>query len=299
MKEKDIENLVTKYPDEFFGDKKLGLSGQQVNIGKLFADIIFEDEEGNKIIVEIKRGILKRDAIGQLMEYYGEYKSSHKEDNIKLVLVANVIPTRIKTSMEYFGIETKEISMQKLKDVAEKHGYIFEESVSKEEIEGYRQQFDDIKSRKPKIWIFQANPDIYDIQNCLRDKDIIKDIDVWEVNQYENDIKKGDIGIIWMSGKEAGIYGVIEVVDNPETINDSNFISSKYWVDENRKNRETLRVKFIYKINLIDNPIMKEEIKKISELSNLSILKFSQGTNFLVKEEEWKIISELIEKRLS
>ncbi len=303
MKEKDIENLIAKYPDEFFEDKKLILVEQQANLGKFFADIIFKDEGGNKVIVEIKRGIPKRDAIGQLMEYYGEYKNSNKEDNVKLVLVGNVIPTRLKISMEYFGIQTKEIQMQKLKDVAERHGYIFEESVSKEEIEEYKQKLDGIKSeiqfRKPKMWIFQANPNVYDIQNCLRDEDIIKNVDVWEVNQYKGEIRKGDIGIIWMSGNEAGIYGVIEITDNPEIVNDSNFNSSKYWIQEERKNRETLRVKFIYKINLIDNPILKEELKKIPELSDLSILKFSQGTNFPITEDEWKIISELIEKKLN
>lgn len=303
MREKDIENLIAKYPNEFFEDKKLRLIGQQVNLGNFFADIIFEDEESNKLIVEIKRGIPKRDAIGQLMEYYGEYRHSNKEGNVKLILVGNVIPPRLTISMEYFGMQTKEISVSKVKSVAQKHNYTFKELIPKEEIEEYKQRVDNMKNnfilRKSKIWIFQANPYIFDIQNCLRDGNTTKNVDVWEVNQYENEIRKEDIGIIWMSGNEAGIYAVIEIVDNPEKMNDSNFNSSKYWIHEERKNRETLRVKFIYKINLIDNPIMKEELKKIPELINLSILKFSRGTNFPITEEEWKIISDLVQKRLN
>ncbi|MCD6134546.1 MAG: hypothetical protein J7J25_03390 [Candidatus Omnitrophica bacterium] len=53
MLEKDIENLIARYPEEFFPDEGFKLKGQQVQIGKLVADIVFIDRKGRGIIVEV------------------------------------------------------------------------------------------------------------------------------------------------------------------------------------------------------------------------------------------------------
>ena len=53
-------------------------------------------------------------------------------------------------------------------------------------------------------WIFQANPKDYLLQKALED-DEIGDIIHWRVRQHKNEIAKGDIGIVWLSGKDAGI----------------------------------------------------------------------------------------------
>lgn len=71
MLEKDIENLIARHPDEFFPNSGFTLIGQQIKLGKCYADILFKDKHNRKIIVEVKRGILSRDASGQVMEYYG------------------------------------------------------------------------------------------------------------------------------------------------------------------------------------------------------------------------------------
>ena len=69
MKEKDIENLLALYPDEFFPNSGFELKGQQVQLGRCRADIIFKDKYDRTIIIEVKRGILSRDASGQILEY--------------------------------------------------------------------------------------------------------------------------------------------------------------------------------------------------------------------------------------
>jgi RecB family endonuclease NucS len=60
-------------------------------------------------IVEIKRGILRRDALGQIIEYYGLLRQRETSKNIGLILVANVIPKEMtvfpseKLGMEFVG----------------------------------------------------------------------------------------------------------------------------------------------------------------------------------------------------
>lgn len=150
-------------------------------------------------------------------------------------------------------------------------------------------------SRKSNIWIFQANPKKYDILNALDDFNIEENH--WLVNQCGESIAKGDLCLIWMSGKEGGIYAVGEITSNPELLTDSE-AESKYWISEGDKERKRLRVKFVYKTKLVDNPLLRQEIQDVSELKNLSILKQPQGTNFPVTEKEWNIISELIQGKL-
>jgi RecB family endonuclease NucS len=92
MLEKEIENLIANYPNEFFPKENLKLISQQYPIEGKRIDILFEDNLKRKIIVEIKRDILTREASGQIAEYYGLLKS--KEQNIfyEMVLCANIIP---------------------------------------------------------------------------------------------------------------------------------------------------------------------------------------------------------------
>jgi len=308
MKEKDIEKLIAEHPKEFFLENNFKLKEQQMKLGPYYADIIFEDENGGNVIIEVKVGILTREklveSIGQIIDYYGILKEKEPDKPItQKIIIANFKrPERELLIAEKLGIQIVEISPSKIQSVAKKYNYRFSDSPSEEEIKAYRDKVKVIEksvaSRTSKVWLFQAKPEIYDIQKCLADKDIIQNEDVWEINKYRSEIKKGDGGVIWMSGKYAGIYGIIEIMSDPEYMKDSDYISSKYWVDEGHKDKIKWRVKFSYKINLINNPIMKIELKNIPELQNMAIFKFAQGTNFPITPEEWEILSNLIKKKL-
>ena len=51
MLEKDIENLIAKYPNEFFPKSGFKLIGQQVRLGNKYADIIFQNRFKRQVIV--------------------------------------------------------------------------------------------------------------------------------------------------------------------------------------------------------------------------------------------------------
>ena len=92
MREKDIENLVAQYPDDFFPKEQLKLISQQYVVeGKRF-DILFEDKHHRKVIVEIKLGILSREVSGQIVEYYGLLKSKFPCGQARLCNLAGVNP---------------------------------------------------------------------------------------------------------------------------------------------------------------------------------------------------------------
>ena len=57
------------------------------------------------------------------------------------------------------------------------------------------------------VWIFQSNPKIYDLRTELDDP-TCKEAN-WTVRQYKDKIKKGDIALHWISGKNRGIYAIV------------------------------------------------------------------------------------------
>jgi predicted RNA-binding protein with PUA-like domain len=297
--EKDIENLLARYPNEFVSGKELTLKDQQKRLGSFFADIIFEDKNGDLIIAEIKRGILVRDALGQAMQYYGLLRKREPDKEIRLMLVANVIPEVSKPFLsEKLGVEFVEIPISKIKGVALKYGYHFLDSVKPELVQTYQQSIQkmgvEAETGQRRVWIFQANPQRYDVLNALADEALVDD--VWEVSRYKSEIHAGHIGLVWMSGKESGIYAVFDITSEPQMMVDSEQ-SAKYWMDEKDKGQLRRRVKIRYRLRLINNPIFKEELKKMPELENMAVFKFTQATNYPVTNDEWQEILGMLKKR--
>jgi hypothetical protein len=299
MKEKDIENLIARYPQDFFPKGDFKLLGQQVRLGNCYADIIFTDKYDRKVIIEVKRGILSRDAAGQIIEYYGLLKLAEPDVIVELIVCANTIPHERKLFLENVGIECKELGLSLIQNVADKYNYKFlDESVQLDIAicagtnQKVRETDYNIDDSQANIWIFQANPDRYDILNILSDSKIQRY--TWQVNQYKDKIKKGDIALIWMSGKEAGIYALAEIVTNPSKMGDLPG-EEKYWVDDKDKGQKALKVELVNKILLINHPLFRDELKAIADLGQLHILRVAQGTNFPVSSAEWSVIKELID----
>ncbi len=72
--------------------------------------------------------------------------------------------------------------------------------------------------------------------------------------------------------------------------------TEKYWIDEKDKRKKKLRVTLRIVKSLLNRPVFRSELKKIKELENLRILNIWRGTNFPVKDSEWEIIKQLIDK---
>lgn len=141
------------------------------------------------------------------------------------------------------------------------------------------------------VWIFQSNPQKYDILNALSDIDIGNNIR-WMVNQHRKEIKTGHLGLVWMSGAEAGIYALARVESNPTEMEEYD-AEKKYWF-ESSEIKKAKRVEMTILRRMINKPIFRKELKGKKGLGNLSIIRQAQGTNFPVLNSEWRIISQFI-----
>lgn len=306
MLEKDIENLIANYPDEFFPGEGFKLINQQFTVEGRRIDILFEDKHGRQIIVEVKRGILSREASGQIAEYYGLLKNADETKNYELVLCANIIPKERKVFLETIGIDCKELGIAQISNIANKYGYTFIDDSSAYKDKGKAKLPDkspqEDRALEPSfgiakdnedvsVWMFQGNPKLYDILNALSDPEIGNTIH-WTVNQYKNKIRKDHLVLLWMSGEEAGIYALGRIETDPAVVSESEE-EKKHWLESDTK-PEKLKVRITILRRLINKPILRSELKIIPELSNLSILRQPTGTNFPVRGYEWEIIASLL-----
>jgi len=145
-----------------------------------------------------------------------------------------------------------------------------------------------------RVWIFQGDPSRYDILHALTDPELKEQH--WQVNQYRKVIKKMDIALIWISGKDAGLYAVAEVISNPAELSDYS-AEEKYWINDADRGKRRQKVAIKVKQCLVNNPVLRSELRNIGDLKGLSILNFSRGTNFPVRDREWVIIKSLIQER--
>jgi len=302
MREKDIENLIALYPEEFFPKANFNLKGQQVKLGSCYADILFTDKYDRQIIIEVKRGLLSRDAAGQIIEYYGLLKLTKPDAIIELIVCANTIPHERKLFLENVGIECKELGLSLIQKVAAKYNYTFLDDLKEENKKVLPVMSDEINRTDFNIedslvntWMFQADPKRYDILNALADPAVQRYN--WLVSQHKSKIKKGDVGLIWMSGNDAGIYAVAEIISDPAIMGETP-AEDKYWINNEDRGKKQMRVELINKIVLINSPVFRNELKAIEALKDLSILRIPRGTNFPVTPHEWNVIKGLINTRI-
>lgn len=140
----------------------------------------------------------------------------------------------------------------------------------------------------PNYWVFQANPTkVYRIIDALK-AGLLKS---WMVNQYKNEIQTGDKVILWVSGEAAGIYALATVtspVHNAVVEEEEN----EYFIDQS-KIGEGSRVELRLDYNLVDKPLIKEQVLATPQLSDLK--QGTQGTNFPATKLQYDTIINIIQ----
>lgn len=116
MIEKDLEELLIKHPELI--EEGIVFKGNQVNLEGKYLDLLFEDKNGQQLIVEVKL-IARRKDIAQLIDYTGYFIDKEKKP-IRAMLVALRIPANFRRSFDYFGFEYREIQESELEKMIPK-----------------------------------------------------------------------------------------------------------------------------------------------------------------------------------
>jgi hypothetical protein len=107
MDERTFEDIICKYP-ELIEDKLLFI-GRQVNVEGKRVDVLLEDRHGQKLILELKKGTVRREDVSQLIDYEGYFVSSD-DPNVRVMLVGTRVPENLRRSLDHHGFEWRELT---------------------------------------------------------------------------------------------------------------------------------------------------------------------------------------------
>lgn len=139
-----------------------------------------------------------------------------------------------------------------------------------------------------RSWIFQANPDFYDLAADLKNR-AVGDLDTWAANQYRDEIQPGDQVALWQSGRDSGVYAFGEVVSQPQQAKEF-----AEWQIKAHKDHGDPGFFVEYRLtSILPSPLHRSVLKQDVRLKDLSILKMASGTNFRVTPEQWAALQEL------
>ncbi|NCC59270.1 MAG: EVE domain-containing protein, partial [Synergistales bacterium] len=141
---------------------------------------------------------------------------------------------------------------------------------------------------EPRCWIFQGNPEYYDIAGAIASSDTM----TWAVNQYPKQIKKDDRAYIWISGPKGGIVASGTILCDPE-MRESDprdlFIRG-----EPLKTGPYLAVDIRIDRKLIENPVPRSLLLSDERTKQLEILTYPGATNFRVRKGREEVIESII-----
>jgi len=122
MLERDMEDLIANYPDDFFPGRGFQLIGRQksfAGVGRF--DLLFVDRFKTNILMELKAISAKYEDATQVAKYKDELQN-RGEKHILMWLVAPHFSNSVREFLDRIGIEYSEIHEAEYRRVAERHG---------------------------------------------------------------------------------------------------------------------------------------------------------------------------------
>ena len=134
MTEREMEDLIAAYPEDFFPNKGFQLKGRQQSFGGVGRfDLLFTDRFNTSILMELKAIPAKYEVADQLARYRDELLA-RGERQVLMWLVAPSISSSIRGFMDRIGIEYTEIHEAEFRLVACRYGITHHDQPAQEHV---------------------------------------------------------------------------------------------------------------------------------------------------------------------
>ncbi len=113
MREQDFETVLVKHPSLI--EEGLVVLERQVTVSGRRIDILFEDRNKRRLIVELKIGPIKDEHIGQVLTYQGSLLTCD-DPTVRVMLVANIVAPSVRKVLDHYGIGWRELTLSSIRD---------------------------------------------------------------------------------------------------------------------------------------------------------------------------------------
>ena len=149
---------------------------------------------------------------------------------------------------------------------------------------------DDSLDAPDQAWLFQSNPDYYDIDRALQELPEIE----WTVRGWMGSVHTGDRAYVWRSGRQAGVVAIGTVTAEPAE-SGPNPVERSYWVQPDRYGFDDVEPRIRVSIDrIVEPPLLRTTIREDAVLSNLAVIRAPRGTLYAVPPEHEQRLLELI-----
>lgn len=265
FQEKDFEDILSKYPELI--EDGLTLKGRQVRLFGRIMDLLFEDRFKRKLIVELKRGPIKDDHIGQIMSYEGMLLSAD-DPTIRIMLIGNRVPPNIQRSLDHHGIAWREISYPRLREFLSDKGeqkflYLLEDNgeiISKNNYQKMRDVEKVNLSHDELISLVKSSENYKNFKTIIKEKE--------DHEELARKILTDNLGSL----EHSHLREIISLIDKPyQYLNNGKYPSGAWFGRLLQSNTPTLFESDIYRLNnwfnILTNGFFSLE-KKFSLLLN-------------------------------
>ena len=140
---------------------------------------------------------------------------------------------------------------------------------------------EDVNIRRHKYWMFQYNPNQYNLMDALKELEVL----TWRVASYKTQIHADDVAYLWESGNDAGIVAIGKVLTDP---GDFSEFENKDKVAKSTHSAVRISIEQVLKKRITRQDLLRHPV-----LKSLLVLKQPHSTNFAVTEEESVALEEL------
>lgn len=146
-----------------------------------------------------------------------------------------------------------------------------------------------------KYWAIHLNPEIWNYRKDLAENTT----GMYKITlKHKSLIKKGDKGILWVSGELAGVYSIVDILSNPYMNIFKYDILKKYAFKKSKFIGEHNVIDIAFSKKLLSNPISKHDILQNNLLNDFHTFSNPQGLNtFKLTDGQYKEILRMIDQR--
>jgi 5-methylcytosine-specific restriction enzyme B len=130
------------------------------------------------------------------------------------------------------------------------------------------------------VWIFQANPEYYDLSGAIEQLSEL----TWLTPYYEKEIHKGDTVYLWESGPNAGVLAVATILTDPE-ITSQDESEAPFAHSSDKFAGEHLRVR-LHVDHVLASRILRRDLLEHPILANLGVIRMAQASIYKVIPQE-------------
>ena len=144
-------------------------------------------------------------------------------------------------------------------------------AIAEVERENYVLDLQRFRHLRTATWVLQCNPKLFDV---FAQRGVFGVPEDWAINRYKDRVEHGDRVVFWVSGPDAGVYALGEVVGEPF----EGDVDDLFVLDDDHPHWDTFLPIELY-IDLFEQPIKRTELKRNPTFASDPIMSMPWSAN--------------------